>query len=72
MDDIRVGSHVRWAQTRRDRPHARIRKNELFTVQKVYANGRCDLIDGAGAELFSIPTRHLQLLESGIALTKKT
>jgi hypothetical protein len=62
MDDIRAGSRVSWAQLKRDRPDRRVKNTEVFIVQKVSGNGRCDLVDSRGAELFKIPLSDLQPL----------
>lgn len=64
MTMIKVGDTVRWARDKRDNPHAPVRNHEIFVVQKVYANGRCDLIDSSAAQLFNIPTSHLQKLQN--------
>jgi len=60
MTDIQGGSLVRWADAIRDRPDARVSLDEVFVVKRVRANGRCDLVDTRGAELFNIPLNHLQ------------
>ena len=71
MVNIQAGNQVRWAQDKRDRPNTPVRNSEIFIVRRVYANGRCDLIDNAGAELFNIPTSHLQLLQQESVLRPK-
>jgi hypothetical protein len=60
---LKPGDWVRWADEKRDRPKAPLKSKEIFVVRKVSANGRCDLMDSQGAELFDIPLSHLQLLE---------
>ncbi len=59
---IQAGDQVHWVLDKRDNPYAPLKRRERFRVQKVYANGRCDLIDDQGAELFNILTTHLQRL----------
>jgi hypothetical protein len=60
MTDIRVGSRVRWADAIREHRGARVSLDEVFIVERVAANGRCDLVDTKGAELFNIPLHNLQ------------
>lgn len=64
MFNIQVGNQVCWAQDKRDRPNMPVRTSEIFIVRKVHANGRCDLVDNSGAELFNIPASYLQLLQA--------
>ena len=64
---IQEGDQVRWALDKRDSPHAPVRKSEYFRVEKVYSNGRCDLIDVHGGELFNIPITHLQPINAKAA-----
>jgi hypothetical protein len=60
---LKPGDWVRWRDEKRDRPERPFSSKEIFVVRKVSANGRCDLMDSHGAELFAIPLSHLQLLE---------
>ena len=60
---LKPGDWVRWADEKRDRPGAPLRRKEIFVVRRVSANGRCDLLDDRGAELFNIPLSDLQLLD---------
>jgi hypothetical protein len=61
MTDIQVGSPVRWADAIREHRGGRVSLKELFFVKRVRANGRSDLVDIKGAELFNIPLHDLQL-----------
>ncbi len=67
---IQKGDRVHWAVEKPD-AKAPVKRRELFRVQKVYGNGRCDLIDSNGAELFNIPTTHLQRLDIEVPLRQR-
>ena len=60
---FKPGDSVCWLNAKRDRPEAPLSNKETFTIQKISANGRCELVDHKGAQLFNIPFEDLQLLD---------
>lgn len=66
---IKAGDLVCWSEDIRDLSLSTIKNYEVFTVRTVHPNGRCDLVDRTGAQLFNILLSHLQLLNDRQART---